>query len=153
MENFLYIRWRKTIVGLQQKISYLSPSPHTTTKMPSAPTLSPAELCQQVEEMKRAREAREKEEHEWEEALLRVAEEEEKQEVERKQREEEERKWRAEAALEVEQELREQGWQLDESLEEFRQHQQREEKWKEVDMEDWGPCLGCQSRKMECIWE
>ena len=69
-ENFLYIRWRKTIVGLQQKISYSSPSPHTTTKMPSAPTLSPAKLCQQVEEMKRAREAQEKEEHEQEEALL-----------------------------------------------------------------------------------
>ena len=58
-----------------------------------------------------------------------------------------------EAALEVEQELREQGWQLDESLEEFQQHQRREEKRKEVDMEDWGPCLGCWSRKMECIRE
>ena len=76
-ENFLYIRWRKTIVGLQQKISYSSPSPHTTTKMPSQ-QLSPAELCQQVEEMKRAQEAWEKEECEWEEALLRAAEEEEK---------------------------------------------------------------------------
>ena len=31
-ENFLYIRQRKTIVGLQQKISYSSPSPHTTNK-------------------------------------------------------------------------------------------------------------------------
>ena len=46
--------------------------------MPSAPQLSPAELCQQVEEMKRAWEAWEKEEHEWEEALLQVVEEEEK---------------------------------------------------------------------------
>ena len=82
-----------------------------------------------------------------------MAEEEEKREVERKQWEEEDRKWRAEAALEVEQELREQGWQLDKSLEEFWQHQQREEKLKEVDMEDQGPCLGCQSRKMECIQE
>ena len=74
-------------------------------------------------------------------------EEEEKWEAERKQWEEEERKWRAE------QELREQGWWLDESLEEFRQCQWREEKWKEVDTEDQGPCLGCQSRKMECIRE
>ena len=82
-----------------------------------------------------------------------MAEEEEKREAERKQWEEEERKWRAEAALEVEQELREQGWRLDESLEEFWQCQQREEKWKEVDMEDQGPCLGCRSRKMECILE
>ena len=80
-------------------------------------------------------------------------EEEEKWEVERKQREEEERKRQAEAALEAEQELREQGWRLDESLEEFRQCQQREEKWREVDTEDQGPCLGCQSRKVECIWE
>ena len=55
-ENFLYIRQRKTIVGLQQKISYLSPSPHTTNKMPSQQLL-PAKLCQQVEEMKRAQEA------------------------------------------------------------------------------------------------
>ena len=39
-----------------------------------------------------------------------MVEEEEKQEVERKQWEEEERKWWAEAALEAEQELREQGW-------------------------------------------
>ena len=52
-ENFPYIRWRKTIVGLQQKISYSSPSPHTNTKMPSQQLL-PAELRQQVEEMKRA---------------------------------------------------------------------------------------------------
>ena len=85
--------------------------------------------------------------------LLQAAEEEEKREVERKQQEEEERKRRAEAALEAEWELREQGWQLDKSLEEFWWCQQREEKWKEVDMEDWGPCLGCQSRKMECIQE
>ena len=73
--------------------------------------------------------------------------------MERKQWEEEERKRQVEAALEVEQELREQGWQLDESLEEFRWCQQREEKWREVDMEDRGPCLGCQSRKVECIQE
>ena len=77
-ENFPYIRWRKTIVRLQQKISYSLPSPHTTTNMPSQQLL-PVKLCQQVEEMKRARE------HEQEEALLRVAEEEEKREVERKQ--------------------------------------------------------------------
>ena len=109
MEDFPYIRQRKTIVGLQQKISYLSPSPHTTTNMPSQQLL-PAELHQQVEEMKRAWEAREKEECKQEEALLRAAEEEEKQEVERKQQEEEERKRRAEAALKAERELREQGW-------------------------------------------
>ena len=77
-ENSPYIRQRKTIVGLQQKISYSLPSPHTTTKMPSAPTLLPAELCQQVEEMKRAQEAWEKEECKQEEALLQVVEEEEK---------------------------------------------------------------------------
>ena len=77
-----------------------------------------------------------------------MAEEEEKREVERKQQEEEERKWWAEATLEVEQELREQGWRLDKSLEEFRRCQRRE-----VDTEDRGPCLGCQSRKMECIRE
>ena len=72
---------------------------------------------------------------------------------EEEQREEEERKRQVEAALEVEQELREQGWQLDELLEEFQQHQWREEKWREVDTEDWGPCLGCQSRKVECVQE
>ena len=77
-ENFPNIRRRKTIVGLQQKFSYSLPSLHTTTTMPSAPQLSPAELCQQVEEMKRAWEAQKKEEREREEALLRVAEEEEK---------------------------------------------------------------------------
>ena len=109
-ENFPYTRQRKTVVRLQQKISYLSPSLHTTTNMPSTQQLSPSELHQQVEEMKRAWEAREKEERKWEEALLRVAEEEEKREVERKQQEEEERKRWAEAALEAEQELREQGW-------------------------------------------
>ena len=70
VENFLYIRWRKTVVGLQQKISYSSPSLHTTTNMPSTQQLLPAELRQQVEEMKGAREAREKEEREREEALL-----------------------------------------------------------------------------------
>ena len=101
--------------------------------------------------MKRAWEAREKEEHEREEALLRAVEEEEKQEVERKQWEEEEKKRRAEAALEAEREYRAQGWRLDESLEEFWQHQWREEKWREVDTEDWGPCLGCWSRKIECV--
>ena len=58
-----------------------------------------------------------------------------------------------EATLEVEQELREQGWRLDELLEEFWWRQRREEKWREVDMEDWGPCLGCWLRKMECIRE
>ena len=58
-----------------------------------------------------------------------------------------------EATLEVERELREQGWRLDESLEEFWRRQWREEKWKEVDMEDWGPGLGCQSRKVECVRE
>ena len=103
--------------------------------------------------MKWAQEAWEKEGHEQEEALLRAAEEEEKQEAERKQWEKEERKRRAEATPEADQELREQGWQLDELLEEFWQHQRREEKWKEVDMEDQVPCLGCQSRKMVCIRE
>ena len=67
-----------------------------------------------------------------------MVEEEEKQEVERKQQEEEERKQQAEATLEAERELREQGWQLDKSLEEFQQRQRREEKRREVDMEDWG---------------
>ena len=57
-----------------------------------------------------------------------------------------------EATLEVEWELREQGWQLDESLE-FRWCQWREEKQKEVDTEDWGPCLGCWSRKIDCVRE
>ena len=123
--------------------------------MPSAPQLSPTELRQQVEEMKRAWEAQEKEEREREEVLLRAVEEEEKQEVERKQQEEEERKWRVEAALEAERELQEQGWRLDELLEEFWQCQRREEnlKRKEVDMEDQGPCLGCWSRKIECVRE
>ena len=55
--NFLYIKQRKTIVRLQQKISYLLPSLHTTKTMPSTPQLSPAKLHQQVEEMKRAWEA------------------------------------------------------------------------------------------------
>ena len=91
-EKFPYIRWRKTVVRLQQKFSYSLPSLHTTTTMPSTQQLSPAELCQQVEEMKRAWEAQEKEEHEREEALLQAAEEEEKREAERKQWEEEERK-------------------------------------------------------------
>ena len=85
--------------------------------------------------------------------LLWAAEEEEEQEVERKQQEEEEKQQRAEAALEVEQEYREQGWRLDELLEEFRWRQQREEKQREVDTEDQGPCLGCQSRKIDCVRE
>ena len=46
-----------------------------------------------------------------------------------------------EAALEVERELQEQGWRIDESLEEFWWHQQREEKQKEVDTEDREACL------------
>ena len=58
-----------------------------------------------------------------------------------------------EATQEVEQEYREQGWRLDESLEEFWQRQWREGKQREVDTEDWGPCLGCQSRKIECVRE
>ena len=91
-ENFLYIKQRKTIVRLQQKISYSPPSPHTTKTMPATPQLSPAKLCQQMEEMKRAWEAWEKEEHKREEVLLREVEEEEKREAERKQQEEEERK-------------------------------------------------------------
>ena len=70
VENFPYIRQRKTIVGLQQKISYSLPSLHTTTNMPSTQQLLPAELRRQVEEMKGAREAREKEERKREEALL-----------------------------------------------------------------------------------
>ena len=53
----------------------------------------------------------------------------------------------------MEWELREQGWRLEESLEEFRWCQRREEKQKEVDIEDRGPCLGCRSRKIECVWE
>ena len=153
MENFPYIRWRKTIVGLQQKFSYSPPSPHTTTIMPSTPQLSPAKLHQQVEDMKRAWEAQEKEECKREEVLLQAAEEEEKQEAERKQWEEEERKQRAEATLEVERELQEQGWRLDELLEEFQWHQRKEEKQNEMDTEDQGPCLGCRSRKIECVQE
>ena len=50
-------------------------------------------------------------------------------------------------------ELREQGWWLDESLEEFQQRQRKEEKWREVDAEDQGPCLGCRSRKIDCVRE
>ena len=98
-------------------------------------------------------EAREKEERKREEALLRATEEEQKREAERRQQEEEERKRRVEATLEAERELREQRWRLDESLEEFWWCQRREEKQKEVDMEDRGPCLGCQSRKIDCVWE
>ena len=41
----------------------------------------------------------------------------------------------------AEKEYREQGRQIDESLEEFWQHQRREEKWREVDMEDRGHAL------------
>ena len=103
--------------------------------------------------MKRAWEAWEKEEHEREEALLWAVEEEEKREAERKRQEEEEKQWRAEAALEAEREYRAQGWRLDESLEEFWRFQRRDEKRKEVDMEDQGPCLCCWSRKIDCIQE
>ena len=71
---------------------------------------------------------------------MQAAEEEEKQEAERKQQEEE-------------REYREQGWRIEESLEEFQRCQQREEKWMEVDMEDQGPCLGCWSRKIDCVRE
>ena len=55
--------------------------------------------------------------------------------------------------IEAEREYREQGWWIDELLEEFWQCQWREEKWKEVDNKDQGPCLGCQSRKIECVQE
>ena len=71
--------------------------------MPSTNQPSPTEMCKQVEEMKRAWEAWEKEEWEREEVLLRAAEEE-KQEMERKRWEEEEKRQWAEAALEVERE-------------------------------------------------
>ena len=84
--------------------------------------------------------------------MLQAAEEEDEWEAERKQWEEEKQR-QAEAAQEAEWELREQGRRLDESLEEFWWRQQREEKQKEVDTEDRGPCLGCWSRKMECIQE
>ena len=71
VENFPYIRRRKTVVRLQQKFSYSPPSPPNTIKtMPATPQPSPAELRQQVEEMKKAWEAQEKEEHEREEVLL-----------------------------------------------------------------------------------
>ena len=71
VENFPYIRQRKTIVGLQQKNSYLLPSLHTTTKtMLSTPQQSPTEMRKQAEEMKRVWEAWEREEHEQEEVLL-----------------------------------------------------------------------------------
>ena len=53
----------------------------------------------------------------------------------------------------MEKEYRAQGWRLYKLLEEFQQHQWREEKWKEVDMEDQGPCLGCWLRTIDCIWE
>ena len=46
-----------------------------------------------------------------------------------------------------------QEWRLDELLEEFRQHQWRGEKQKEVGTEDWGPCLGYQLRKIDCVRE
>ena len=52
---------------------------------------SPAEMCQQVEELKMICEAWNKEEQEREEALLRAVEEEEKREVERKCKEEEQK--------------------------------------------------------------
>ena len=101
----------------------------------------------------RVREDREREEREKEEALLWAVEEEEEQEAERKRQEEEEKQRWAEAAWEVEQEYRAQGWRFDESLEEFQWCQWREEKQREVDTEDWGPCLGCQSRKIDCVRE
>ena len=105
-------------------------------------------MRKQAEEMRRVWEAWEREEQEKEEALLWAAEEEERWEVERIQQEEEEKRRQAEAALAVEKEYREQGWQIDESLEEFRRCQ-----WREVDMEDQGPCLGCRSRKIDCVRE
>ena len=42
----------------------------------------------------------------------------------------------------MEKEYREQGWRIDKSLEEFRWHQWREEKQREVDAEDRGPDTG-----------
>ena len=101
--------------------------------------------------MRRICEAREREEQEKEEALLQAAEEEERQEVERKWQEEEEKQQQAEATLAAVKEYREQGWRINESLEEFWRHQWREEKQREVDAEDWGPCLGCRSRKIDCV--
>ena len=59
----------------------------------------------------------------------------------------------SEAALVVEKEYREQGWRIDESMEDFRRCQRREEKRREVDAEDRGPCLGCRSRKIDCVQE
>ena len=53
-----------------------------------------------------------------------------------------------EATLEVEQELREQGWRLDESLEEFWWRQWREEKQREVDMEDQGHALAASQGRL-----
>ena len=80
----------------------------------------------------------------------------------RQQRRRKNRRWRGnikrrrrnnavEAAQEAEWEYRAQGWRFDELLEEFWRHQQREEKQREVDTKDWGPCLGCQSRKIDCV--
>ena len=62
--NFLYIRWRKTVVGLQQKIFLFTTLTHKTTTIPmlSMNQPTPSEMCQQVEEMKRVWEAQEKEE-------------------------------------------------------------------------------------------
>ena len=111
----------------------------------------PAKMRKQAEEMRRICEAREREEWEKEEVLLLAAEEEEEQEAERKHQEEEEKQWRVEAAWEAEREYRAQGWRFDESLEEFQWHKWREEKQREVDTEDQGPCLGCQSRKIDCV--
>ena len=84
---------------------------------------SPAKMHKQAEEIRWVQEAWEREEQEKEEALLRAAEEEEKWEAERKQWEEEEKWWRAEAALAAEKEYGEQGWQIDNSLEEFQRCQ------------------------------
>ena len=76
-----------------------------------------------------------------------MAEEEEKREKEA----EEEKHQRAEAMLKAEQMLRDQGWWMDKSLEEFWQCQWREEKGKEVDRSEKGDCLGCWARGMECV--
>ena len=88
-ENFPYIRQRKTIVRLQQKILIRHPHHNILTMVPSNQPL-PAKMRKQAEEMRRIREAREREERE-KEALLQAAEEEERWEVERKRQEEEEK--------------------------------------------------------------
>ena len=69
MENFLYIRQRKTEVRLQQKllISATLTRITTTTIISAINKLSPAEMQQQVEELRRRWEAQEKEKQEKEE--------------------------------------------------------------------------------------